>query len=84
MIASNGKSSVFRQTDYGRTPLSDIFRGETRSRLQREGGMSKDAVQPFYTLQLNIEVSFCIIFFETCINNNALKIYRFITESCFG
>ncbi|KAL5292814.1 USP10 family protein [Megaselia abdita] len=55
VIASNGKSSVFRQTDYGRTPLSDIFRGETRSRLQREGGMSKDAVQPFYTLQLNIE-----------------------------
>lgn len=57
VIASNGKSSVFRQTDYGCTPLSDIFRGETRSRLQREGGMIKDAVQPFYTLQLNIEVS---------------------------
>lgn len=46
-----------RSTDFGRTPLSDIFRGELRSRLQREGDHSTDVMQPFFTLQLNIEVS---------------------------
>lgn len=58
MICNNrNKGSVTRQTDFGRTPLSDIFRGELRSRLQREGEHSTDVIQPFFTLQLNIEVS---------------------------
>lgn len=58
MIYNNrNKGSVTRQTDFGRTPLSDIFRGELRSRLQREGEHSTDDIQPFFTLQLNIEVS---------------------------
>lgn len=56
MIYNNrNKGSVTRQTDFGRTPLSDIFRGELRSRLQREGELSTDVIQPFFTLQLNIE-----------------------------
>ncbi|XP_053953660.1 PDZ and LIM domain protein Zasp [Anastrepha ludens] len=56
MICNNrNKGSVTRQTDFGRTPLSDIFRGELRSRLQREGEHSTDDIQPFFTLQLNIE-----------------------------
>ncbi|XP_054085542.1 myb-like protein AA [Zeugodacus cucurbitae] len=56
MICNNrNKGSVTRQQDFGRTPLSDIFRGELRSRLQREGEHSTDAIQPFFTLQLNIE-----------------------------
>lgn len=56
MIRNNrNKGSITRQTDYGRTPLSDIFRGELRSRLQREGEHSTDVIQPFFTLQLNIE-----------------------------
>lgn len=56
MIYNNrNKGSVTRQTDFGRTPLSDIFRGELRSRLQREGEHSTDDIQPFFTLQLNIE-----------------------------
>ncbi|KAL7733859.1 hypothetical protein ACLKA6_011573 [Drosophila palustris] len=56
MICNNrNKGSVTRQTDFGRTPLSDIFRGELRSRLQREGEHSTDVIQPFFTLQLNIE-----------------------------
>lgn len=58
MICNNrNKGSITRQTDFGRTPLSDIFRGELRSRLQREGEHSTDVIQPFFTLQLNIEVS---------------------------
>ncbi|XP_041564291.1 ubiquitin carboxyl-terminal hydrolase 10 isoform X2 [Drosophila elegans] len=56
MICNNrNKGSVTRQTDFGRTPVSDIFRGELRSRLQREGEHSTDVIQPFFTLQLNIE-----------------------------
>lgn len=57
MIYNNrNKGSITRQTDFGRTPVSDIFRGELRSRLQREGDHSvTDVIQPFYTLQLNIE-----------------------------
>ncbi|GBP10870.1 Ubiquitin carboxyl-terminal hydrolase 10-B [Eumeta japonica] len=56
MICNNrNKGSVTRQTDFGCTPLSDIFRGELRSRLQREGEHSTDVIQPFFTLQLNIE-----------------------------
>uniref|UniRef100_A0A1A9W534 ubiquitinyl hydrolase 1 n=1 Tax=Glossina brevipalpis TaxID=37001 RepID=A0A1A9W534_9MUSC len=59
MIRNNrNKGSVTRQTDFGHTPLSDIFRGELRSRLQREGEHSTDVIQPFFTLQLNIEASF--------------------------
>lgn len=45
-----------RQTHFGRTPISDIFRGELRSHLQREGQHSTDVIQPFYTLQLNVKV----------------------------
>lgn len=58
MICNNrNKGSVTRQTDFGCTPLSDIFRGELRSRLQREGEHPTDVIQPFLTLPLNIEVS---------------------------
>lgn len=58
MIYNNrNKGSVTRYTDYGRTPISDIFRGELRSRVQREGDLHTDFIQPFFTLQLNIEVS---------------------------
>lgn len=57
MICNNrNKGSVTRQTDFGCTPLSDIFRGELRSRLQREGEHPTDVIQPFLTLPLNIEV----------------------------
>ncbi|KAG8222451.1 hypothetical protein J437_LFUL002186 [Ladona fulva] len=38
-----------------RTPLSDIFRGQLRSRVQRMGDTSTDNIQPFFTLQLDIE-----------------------------
>lgn len=63
MICNNrNKGSVTRQQDFGRTPLSDIFRGELRSRLQREGEHSTDDIQPFFTLQLNIEVSSKVTF----------------------
>ncbi|XP_055324192.1 putative mediator of RNA polymerase II transcription subunit 26 isoform X3 [Sitodiplosis mosellana] len=56
LIGTRNKGAVTRSTDFGRTPLSEIFRGELRSRLQREGDHpSTDVMQPFFTLQLNIE-----------------------------
>ncbi|KAJ6642063.1 Ubiquitin carboxyl-terminal hydrolase 10-A [Pseudolycoriella hygida] len=55
LIGNKNKGSITRPADFGHTPLSDIFRGELRSRLQREGDHSTDVMQPFFTLQLNIE-----------------------------
>lgn len=57
LIGTKNKGTVTRAAHFGRTPVSDIFRGELRSRLQREGDHSTDVMQPFFTLQLNIEVS---------------------------
>lgn len=60
VIGTRNKGTVTRSADFGRTPVSDIFRGELRSRLQREGDHTTDVIhsfQPFFTLQLNIEVS---------------------------
>ncbi|XP_066596871.1 ubiquitin carboxyl-terminal hydrolase 10-A-like isoform X2 [Prorops nasuta] len=49
------KGSVTRCTVFGRTPLSDIFRGQLRSTVFRAGEESTDNVQPFFTLQLDIQ-----------------------------
>lgn len=57
IVNNRNKGTVTRTTDFGRTPISDIFRGQVRSRLQREGDHSTDVIQPFFSLQLDIEVS---------------------------
>jgi ubiquitin carboxyl-terminal hydrolase 10 len=56
-MGPKNKGSITRRADFGRTPISDIFRGQLRSRVQRAGDQSTDNVQPFFTLQLDIEVS---------------------------
>lgn len=57
LIDIHNKGSTTDSADFGRTPISDIFRGELRSRLQKEGAITPtDVMQPFFTLQLNIEV----------------------------
>ncbi|XP_058796674.1 ubiquitin carboxyl-terminal hydrolase 10-like isoform X2 [Phymastichus coffea] len=55
VMGPKNKGSITRSTDCGRTPLSDIFRGQLRSRVSRAGEDSTDYVQPFFTLQLDIE-----------------------------
>lgn len=55
-MGPKNKGSITRCTEFGRTPLSDIFRGQLRSRILRQGDQSTDNVQPFFTLQLDIEV----------------------------
>lgn len=62
MIGSRNKGTITRTTDYARTPISDIFRGKLRSRVTREGDHSTDNIQPFFTLQLDIEVQLKICF----------------------
>lgn len=56
IYGNRNKGTVTRTTDFGRTPISDIFGGQLRSRVQREGDHSTDVIQPFFTLQLDIEV----------------------------
>lgn len=60
-MGPKNKGSITRCTEFGRTPLSDIFRGQLRSRVSRAGEQPTDNVQPFFTLQLDIEVSILYI-----------------------
>lgn len=66
VMGPKNKGSVERRCLAGRTPLSDIFRGLLRSRLQRatDSAMSDTThcVQPFFTLPLDIEVSILLIY----------------------
>ncbi|XP_015594175.1 ubiquitin carboxyl-terminal hydrolase 10 [Cephus cinctus] len=55
VMGPKNKGSITRCTEFGRTPLSDIFRGQLRSRVSRAGEQPTDNVQPFFTLQLDIE-----------------------------
>lgn len=64
IVNNRNKGTVTRTTECGRTPISDIFRGQVRSRLQREGDHSTDVIQPFFTLQLDIEVSLTLKFWS--------------------
>ncbi|XP_077291434.1 ubiquitin specific protease 10 isoform X2 [Arctopsyche grandis] len=61
VMGPKNKGSIERRCLAGRTPLSDIFRGQLRSRLQRatDTAMSDTThcVQPFFTLPLDIERS---------------------------
>lgn len=61
VMGPKNKSSVTRRAVCGQTPVSDIFRGQVRSRVQRAGDQSTDTVQPFFTLQLDVEVHGALI-----------------------
>lgn len=53
---TRNKSTITRTTDFGRSPISDIFGGKLRLRVHREGDHSSDNIEPFFTLKLVIEV----------------------------
>lgn len=56
-MGPKNRGAVERRWAARRTPVSDIFRGKTRVRLHRAAHHDvTDAVQPFFTLQLDIEV----------------------------
>lgn len=54
-LGRKNKGSVTRRTVCGKTPISDIFRGQLRNRVQRAGDEYTDNVQPFFTLQIDVE-----------------------------
>lgn len=58
VMGPRNRGAVERRWAARRTPVADIFRGRTRLRLHRAAHHDvTDAVQPFFTLQLDIEVT---------------------------
>ncbi|CAK1585995.1 unnamed protein product [Parnassius mnemosyne] len=58
VMGPKNRGAVERRWAARRTPVADIFRGRTRHRLHRAHHHDvTDAVQPFFTLQLDIERS---------------------------
>uniref|UniRef100_A0A2A4K7X5 ubiquitinyl hydrolase 1 n=1 Tax=Heliothis virescens TaxID=7102 RepID=A0A2A4K7X5_HELVI len=56
VMGPRNRGAVERRWAARRTPVADIFRGRTRLRLHRAAHHDvTDAVQPFFTLQLDIE-----------------------------
>lgn len=55
VMGPKNKSCVTRRTELTKTPVSDIFGGQLKSRIDRAGDHFTDNIQPFFTLQLNIE-----------------------------
>lgn len=55
VMGPKNKLSITRRTDFDRTPISDIFGGLLKSKIHRAGDLSTENIQPFFTLQLNIE-----------------------------
>lgn len=55
-MGPKNKGAITRRTEFSRTPINDVFGGLLRSRIHRTGDQSTDNIQPFFTLQLNIEV----------------------------
>jgi len=55
-MGNKNKGVVLRKTEFERTPITDIFGGSLKSRINRAGGLMTENTQPFLTLPLNIEV----------------------------
>lgn len=55
VVDSKNKGTITRRTELSQTPISDIFGGQLRSRVHRDGDQTTDNIQPFFTLQLHIE-----------------------------
>ncbi|EZA59052.1 Ubiquitin carboxyl-terminal hydrolase [Ooceraea biroi] len=54
VMGPKNKGAATRSTELERTPLSDIFRGQLRSRISRAGEQPTENIQPFFTLQLDV------------------------------
>lgn len=55
VMGNKNKGSVLRKTEFQRTPITDIFGGSLKSKINRIGGVVTENTQPFLTLPLNIE-----------------------------
>ncbi|CAG9824890.1 unnamed protein product [Phaedon cochleariae] len=74
VMGSKNKGSVTRRTDFEKTPIRDIFGGLLRSKIVRSGDLSTENIQPFLTLQLNIEKAKTVReALEALVNKNQLE-----------
>lgn len=74
VMGPRNRGAVERRWAARRTPVADIFRGRTRLRLHKAAHHDvTDAVQPFFTLQLDIEVSRHLHFFFRIKNYHELR-----------
>lgn len=55
VMGPKNKGGITRQIEFVKTPISNIFGGFLKSRIHRAGDHSTYNIQPFFTLQLNIE-----------------------------
>ncbi|KAM6430116.1 ubiquitin carboxyl-terminal hydrolase 10 isoform 2-T2 [Liasis olivaceus] len=54
-VGPRNKSSVTRQADFVQTPITDIFGGHIRSVVYQQSLKESATLQPFFTLQLDIQ-----------------------------
>ncbi|KAG9352503.1 hypothetical protein JZ751_020917 [Albula glossodonta] len=54
-VGPRNKTSVTRQADFIRTPITDIFGGHIRSVVYQHSSKESATLQPFFTLQLDIQ-----------------------------
>ncbi|XP_022084105.1 ubiquitin carboxyl-terminal hydrolase 10-like [Acanthaster planci] len=54
-VGPRNKSSITRVAYFNRSPLYDIFGGQMRSALHQQGSKESATLQPFFTLQLDIQ-----------------------------
>lgn len=55
MSGGKNRTAVTRETKFCETPISDVFRGLTRSTVRREGAKPSATLQPFHSLPLDIK-----------------------------
>lgn len=64
---------VTRRTVMEKTPLSEIFRGQLRTRTVKNGeNEPTENIEPFFTLKLDIEV---IVYFKIYIKLSLIILY---------
>ncbi|CAG9819824.1 unnamed protein product [Phaedon cochleariae] len=66
--------SVSKRTVFEKTPIRAIFGGQLRSKIMRAGDVSTENIQPFLTLQLNVDkVKTIKEALETLVNREELE-----------
>ncbi|XP_059394492.1 ubiquitin carboxyl-terminal hydrolase 10-like isoform X2 [Carassius carassius] len=54
-VGPRNKTSITRQADFIRTPITDVFGGHIRSVVYQQSSKESATLQPFFTLQLDIQ-----------------------------
>ncbi|TRY87866.1 hypothetical protein DNTS_008918 [Danionella cerebrum] len=54
-VGPRNKTSITRQADFIRTPITEIFGGHIRSVVYQQSSKESATLQPFFTLQLDIQ-----------------------------